>query len=398
MGNCFQCLQKNEAEQGEPFILKTAQSSLRASPSSTSFNNGRASTTDETGLYSQTINLKDFEIEKVIGRGSFGKVYMVRKRDNGKIYAMKVLKKEAIQAKKQKVHTKAEREILERIKNPFIVQLHYAFQTPDKLYFIVDFLNGGELFYHLKKETKFPESRARFYAAEIILALECLHSRNIIYRDLKPENVLLDGEGHIKITDFGLSKQGVGTKKTYTFCGTPEYLAPEIIQGVGHDKAVDWWSLGALLYEMLSGKPPFYSKNRGQMLRNIVERQVEMRPYFSPEAKSLLTALLQTKPNKRLGSSPADAEEIKQHPFFSSIDWEKLYRKQMDAPYKPMLNSQEDTSNIDKMFLNEKPRETPIDSHLNLNQKAANKFEDFTYKRDDMNGMEGFSISKNRID
>ena len=192
------------------------------------------------------------------------------------IYAMKVLKKKEISERQQEDHTKAEREILEKITNPFIVKLHYAFQSPDKLYFVLDFVNGGELFSHLRKEKKFSESRAKFYAAEIILALEWLHSNNIIYRDLKPENILLDAEGHIKITDFGLSKKGA-KKKTYTFWGTPEYLAPEIIIGKGHDKSVDWWSLGSLLYEMLWGRPPFTDKNRKEIFRLIISSKPVMK-------------------------------------------------------------------------------------------------------------------------
>ena len=185
--------------------------------------------------------------------------------------------------------------ILERINHPFIVKLHYAFQTPERLYFVIDFLNGGELFFHLRKETKFNEDRTRFYAAEIVLALECLHSNGIIYRDLKPENVILDSEGHIKLTDFGLCKlQEAGDKMTYTFCGTPEYLAPEIVKGTGHNQAVDWWSLGLMIYEMLSGINPFKlrNKNKFEKMKMITDRDIEMRPEFSSEASSLLQGLL----------------------------------------------------------------------------------------------------------
>jgi len=241
------------------------------------------------------IGLEDFIILKVIGRGSFGKVYMVRKRSNDQVYAMKCLHKDLIIRTKQVDNTKAERDIMKKISHPFIVKLHYAFQTPEKLYFVTDFLNGGELFYHICNETRFPEDRARFYAAEILLALDHLHENGIIYRDLKPENVILDSEGHIRLTDFGLSKLGIKGKnsQTNTFCGTPEYLAPEIIKGNGHSCAVDFWSFGILVYEMISGINPFKNdKSRVEKLKQITDEDVEIYPGFSPEAKSLLTGLL----------------------------------------------------------------------------------------------------------
>eukprot|EP01102_Stenamoeba_stenopodia_P008101 TRINITY_DN2301_c0_g1_i3.p1 TRINITY_DN2301_c0_g1~~TRINITY_DN2301_c0_g1_i3.p1 ORF type:complete len:296 (-),score=67.21 TRINITY_DN2301_c0_g1_i3:548-1435(-) len=210
---------------------------------------------DDPVLYSPTkekITKDDFELLTVIGKGSFGKVLQVRKKDTGKIYAMKVLRKEAIVQRKQVAHTKAEKSILAKIQHPFIVGLHYAFQTEEKLYMVLDFVNGGELFFHLKREGKFSEQRVRIYAAEIACALSHLHSFGIVYRDLKPENILLDSEGHICITDFGLSKE-IQSEDTHTFCGTPEYLAPEILKGQGHGTPVDWWSLGTLIYEMLTG-------------------------------------------------------------------------------------------------------------------------------------------------
>eukprot|EP00347_Sterkiella_histriomuscorum_P002281 403368758 len=330
------------------------------------------------------ISKDDFKIIKVIGRGTFGKVFMVKKKDVSIVYAMKVLKKEQVASRNLRIKTQAEREILEKIKNPFIVDLHYAFQTDEKLYFVMDFLNGGELFWHLRKDMKFSERRACFYAAEIICALECLHSNGIIYRDLKPENIILDCDGHLKVTDFGLSKQGIdiqgGTNKTYSFCGTPEYLAPEIITGEGHDKASDWWSLGALIYEMLSGRPPHYQKNRKQMMADIVEKRIEMKPYFSVEAKSLLSGLLERDPQKRLGSSEEDSREIKRHPWFAKIEWEKLLRKEIPAPFKPTVSGPEDTRNIDKMFLNETAKDTPAVSNLSPNAKQNNHFDEFTYQ------------------
>ena len=252
------------------------------------------------------IGLEDFIIMKVIGRGSFGKVYMVNKKSNNKVYAMKCLHKDLIIRTKQVDNTKAERDIMKKISHPFIVKLHYAFQTPEKLYFVTDFLNGGELFYHLCNEVRFSEDRARFYAAEILLALDHLHENGIIYRDLKPENVILDSEGHIRLTDFGLSKLGIQSKnaQTNTFCGTPEYLAPEIIKGTGHSCAVDFWSFGILLYEMISGINPFKNnKSRVEKLKQITEEDVEILPGFSDAAKDLLKGLLQRSPKHRLDAT-----------------------------------------------------------------------------------------------
>jgi serine/threonine protein kinase len=197
------------------------------------------------GLKSPSITLDDFRIDKVLGKGSFGKVFLVTKKDSGQVYAMKCLRKDMIERRNQRDHTTTERAILGEVQSPFIVQLRFAFQSPEKLYMVMDFMSGGELFFHLRRSGRFTEARSRFYAAEILLALEYLHSMAVIYRDLKPENVLIDALGHIKISDFGLSKSGVTERgqKTFTFCGTPEYLAPEILKGNGHDKAVDFWSL-----------------------------------------------------------------------------------------------------------------------------------------------------------
>jgi serine/threonine protein kinase len=281
---------------------------------------------------------KDYEFIKVIGTGSFGKVYLVKSRADDQHYAMKMLNKSNITDKKQRDHIMAERNVMTKISHPFVVKMHRAFQSDSKLYFVMDFLNGGELYFHLKKEGRFTENKTRFYAAEIILALEHLHKKGIIYRDLKPENILLDEEGHIKITDFGLSKTGVkGNVQSYTFCGTPEYLAPEVVNGSGHTKSVDWWSLGLMIYEMLSGSHPFKSKrkNRKQIFNQITDEPVAMLPGFSDEAKDLLTGLLKIAPEERLGSSEKDAEEIKNHTFFSKIDWAKISTKQQSPPYKP---------------------------------------------------------------
>ena len=310
---------------------------------------------------SGAMSVDDFDLLKVIGKGSFGKVMQVRKKDNGKIYAMKVLKKEQLIARKQVAHTKTERKVLEEIHSPFIVSLRYAFQTENKLYMILDYFTGGELFFHLKSEGRFTEERARFYAAEIVLAIEILHQNTIAYRDLKPENVLLDTEGHVRLTDFGLSKEGITrTQLTQTFCGTPEYLAPEVVQGQPYGLPVDWWSLGTILYEMLTGLPPFYNQNLHLMYEKIVRARVSYPPYLSHASKSLLAALLERDPEKRLGTA-GDADEVKQHPFFAAIDWSKLKRREVQAPFIPSnTEGKSDTSNVDEEFTRETPRDTPI--------------------------------------
>lgn len=287
MGCCFSCLQSESKDKAKDPLLTVDKKNAEEMDSQI---------IKGPSLIPQSISLDDFQIERVLGKGAFGKVFLVTKKENGKLFAMKCLKKEMIEQRNQRVHTKTEREILGGVDSPFIVQLHFAFQTPDKLYMVMDFVNGGELFFHLRRSTRFTEQRSRFYAAEILLALDYLHALGIIYRDLKPENILLDSEGHIKLTDFGLSKQFFGNeaeKKAFSFCGTPEYLAPEILKGTGHDKSVDFWSLGALLYEMLAGAPPFYSKNRDQMFRNMLTKPVDMKPHFSAQAVDLLKQLLQ---------------------------------------------------------------------------------------------------------
>jgi len=310
-------------------------------------------------------------------KGSFGKVMQVKKKDDGKIYAMKVLRKEAIIARKQVAHTRAEKSILQKIQHPFIVRLHFAFQTKDKLYMILDYINGGELFYHLKKEGRFPEIRVKFYAAEIVCAMAHLHSLQIVYRDLKPENILIDMEGHICITDFGLSKEINPNEGTHTFCGTPEYLAPEVLKGQGHGVAVDWWSLGTLIYEMLTGLPPFYSQNINIMYQKILNGELRFPSYVSADAQSLLEGLLTRDVDKRLGSNTS--QDVKKHPFFKDIDWEKLEKKEMEPPYKPKVKSDSDTSQIDSVFLVEKAQDSLVENALSETIQRENAFDDFTY-------------------
>ncbi|KAF2068108.1 hypothetical protein CYY_010566 [Polysphondylium violaceum] len=329
----------------------------------------------------QTVTKDDFELLTVIGKGSFGKVMQVKKKDDQKIYAMKVLRKDAIIARKQVNHTKSEKTILQCVSHPFIVNLHFAFQTRDKLYMILDFVNGGELFFHLKREGRFSEPRVKLYAAEIVSALDHLHKQDIVYRDLKPENILLDSEGHICITDFGLSKKIETTDGTFTFCGTPEYLAPEVLNGHGHGCAVDWWSLGTLLYEMLTGLPPFYSQNVSMMYQKILNGELKIPSYISPEAKSLLEGLLTREVDKRLGTKGGN--EVKSHPWFRNIDWDKLDRKEVEVHFKPKVKSGTDVSQIDPAFTQERPMDSVVEgSTLGDAVNKDNSFEGFTYVAD----------------
>jgi len=289
----------------------------------------------------------DFIMLAIIGEGTFGKVVQVRMKESGDIYAMKVLNKNHIIETGEINHTIAERNILMRIDHPFIMGLHYSFQDTEKLYLVMDYVNGGELFFHLQQEKKFPYERARFYTAEIVLALEHLHNNAIIYRDLKPENILLDSDGHIKITDFGLSKEGFGDyAKTKTFCGTPEYLAPEIINGMEYSKAVDWWSVGTLLFEMLTGMPPFYDPDVQRMYTNKMTADPMLPEYIQDPCREFILRLLDKNSETRL----QDSNLIKTHPYFQGIEWEALLRKDIPPPFIPDVKSKESTAYIDKQF------------------------------------------------
>lgn len=303
-----------------------------------------------------------FELLKVLGQGSYGKVFLVRKvtgSDAGQLYAMKVLKKATLKVR-DRVRSKMERDILAEVNHPFIVKLHYAFQTEGKLYLILDFLRGGDLFTRLSKEVMFTEEDVKFYLAELALALDHLHGLGIIYRDLKPENILLDEEGHIKITDFGLSKEAIDhDKRAYSFCGTIEYMAPEVVNRRGHTQSADWWSFGVLMFEMLTGSLPFQGKDRKETMALILKAKLGMPQFLSAEAQSLLRALFKRNPCNRLGAGVDGVEEIKRHPFFVNIDWNKLYRKEIKPPFKPAVGRPEDTFHFDPEFTARTPTDSP---------------------------------------
>lgn len=301
-----------------------------------------------------------FELLKVLGEGSFGKVFLVRKivgKDAGTLYAMKVLKKATLKVK-DRVRSTNERNILADVGHAFIVKLHYAFQTPGKLYLILDFLRGGDLFTRLSKEVMFTEEDVKFYLAELALALNHLHSLGIIYRDLKPENILLDQDGHIALTDFGLSKQPLDGSKTYSFCGTVEYMAPEVVNRKGHTFAADWWSFGVLMFEMLTGNLPFHGSNRNDTMNQILKTKLGMPENLSPEAQSLLRALFKRNPQNRLGVGPNGIEDIKKHEFFANVDWDGFERKEVRPPFIPAV-SRDEAFYFDTEYTNKSPKDSP---------------------------------------
>ncbi|KAE8205489.1 hypothetical protein A4X06_0g749 [Tilletia controversa] len=295
----------------------------------------------------------DFEYLKLIGRGTFGRVFQVRKKDTKRIYAMKVLSKREIAAKQEVTHTMGERKILEKsLDCPFLVGLKFSFQSSKELYFVTDYKSGGELFWHLQREGRFLEDRARFYVAELVLALEHLHKYDIVYRDLKPENILLDATGHVALCDFGLSKPDLGAGQlTNTFCGTTEYLAPEVLlDESGYSKLVDFWSLGVLLFEMCCGWSPFYAEDTQQMYRNICFGKIKFpRGAIGDNGKQFVKGLLNRNPKHRLGAQ-RDAQDLKEHAFFKDIDWEALAAKRVTPPFKPLVESDESTANFDPEF------------------------------------------------
>lgn len=287
------------------------------------------------------VSLSDFDSIKVLGKGSFGKVLLVQKTEGaGKHYAMKVLKKAKLKRPKQIERTKTERRVLELSKDhPFIMSMSFAFQTPARLYIVLEYCPGGELFFHLSRFRKFPEQVARFYVAELTCALDFLHQHGVIYRDLKPENVLLDAEGHVKLGDFGLAKDNIWSATTgaKSVCGTPEYMPPEVLNKIGHGHAVDWWGLGMILYEMLTGLPPWYTKDRQKLFQRLRFAPLRIPPTMSLPCASCVSSLLCREPADRLGAR--GGVEVRQHAFFAcepKFDWTALEERRVPPPISPM--------------------------------------------------------------
>ncbi|KAK5169491.1 uncharacterized protein LTR77_005467 [Saxophila tyrrhenica] len=319
-----------------------------------------ASQAVEGGLHTTSIHRKmcanDFEGLRCLGKGAFGVVNLVRQHATGRLYAQKQFKKATLTVHKRLVEqTRTERTILESVnRHPFVVKLFYAFQDQEKLYLILEYAQGGELFHHLAMERMFSEEVASFYMAEMVLALEHLHHNvRVIYRDLKPENCLLDAEGHLLLTDFGLSKVAVEdeTERANSVLGTIEYMAPEVIKGEGYDFAVDWWSLGAIGFDLLTGSPPFGGNNHAKIQSNILKQKLQLPYFLGPDAKDLLTRLLRKEPNKRLGgANTKDLKTLKSHRFFRKIDWKKLEKRELEPPITPVITDPELAENFDTEF------------------------------------------------
>ena len=335
---------------------------------------------------------EDFEALYLVGQGAFGKVFQVRKKDTGVLYAMKVMKKEVVIAKEQMEYTKQERDILTSITHPYVVKLRFSFQTATKLYLVLDFINGGHLFYWMYREGMFDVGLTRFYIAEIVCGIGHLHSLNIMHRDLKPENILVDREGHVRITDFGLAKKfSSDGEKANSLVGSIDYMAPEILKDKGHGKEADWWSVGVLLYEMLIGQLPFRGKNKAAIQKAITSQKIKMPTFVENDAAKLIQNLTMKDPNLRLGSdvnlkkdstSKNGTEEVKKHKFFSKINWAKLEKREVPAPFVPKIDQDKGdgcVAHFDKKWTDAKVHAEAESAAASPSSAEQHHFLGFTY-------------------
>uniref|UniRef100_A0A673W2H5 protein kinase C n=1 Tax=Salmo trutta TaxID=8032 RepID=A0A673W2H5_SALTR len=329
--------------------------------------------------------LQDFKLIAVLGRGHFGKVLLSEYKRTGSVYAIKALKKGDIVARDEVDSLMCEKRIFETVNSshhPFLVNLFACFQTPEHVCFVMEYTAGGDLMMHIHADV-FTEPRAVFYAACVVLGLQFLHDHKIVYRDLKLDNLLLDTQGYVKIADFGLCKEGMGYgDRTSTFCGTPEFLAPEVLTDTSYTRAVDWWGLGVLVYEMLVGESPFPGDDEEEVFDSIVNDEVRYPRFLSTEAIGIMRRLLRRNPERRLGSAEKDADDVKKQPFFRSMDWEALLQRRLPPPFVPNIRGREDVSNFDEEFTAETPALTPPRERRTLSRKDQDCFKDFDYVSD----------------
>uniref|UniRef100_H3AFJ3 protein kinase C n=1 Tax=Latimeria chalumnae TaxID=7897 RepID=H3AFJ3_LATCH len=330
-------------------------------------------------------SLQDFRCVAVLGRGHFGKVLLAEYKITGEMFAIKALKKGDIVSRDEVDSLMCEKRIFETVnsvRHPFLVNLFACFQTKDHVCFVMEYAAGGDLMMHIHADV-FSESRAVFYAACVVLGLQFLHEHKIVYRDLKLDNLLLDTEGYVKIADFGLCKEGMSFgDRTNTFCGTPEFLAPEVLTETSYTRAVDWWGLGVLIYEMLVGESPFPGDDEEEVFDSIVNDEVRYPRFLSTEAISIMRRLLRRNPDRRLGASERDAEDVKKHLFFRSVDWNALLAKKVKPPFVPTIKGREDVSNFDDEFTSEAPILTPPRDPKVLLEEEQEMFKDFDYIAD----------------
>lgn len=340
----------------------------------------------------QKLTLDDFILVKVLGKGSFGKVTLCQHKETRQYYALKVLSKPNVLKHKQVEHTKTERKVLGEVQHPYVSAMYGAFQSQEKLFFVLEYCSGGELFFHLQRQRRFTQEQASFWAAEILLALEHLHKQGVAYRDLKPENLLLDNQGHIRLCDFGLAKSGLEApdEGAFSMCGTPEYLAPEMLKRDGHGTAVDWWGLGMVLFEMLTGLPPWYTTDTAKLFERVKHAPLMFPRSVSPEAKEIITGLLNKDPSLRFGTTVESIEYMKQHKLFEHIDWDKLGRKELKSPFIPYCSDDMGAGNnfedqFTKMPINSVSSESELSGSFCAARDAAeNMFTGFTYENDSM--------------